>query len=230
MARRRQWLVLERVSRAFFIYGIIFTAAALVVDLPARFEALARLQPLRSLHFLYIVMFVVIGGFLGEFVLKNSVWRWLLLFVPLSFGMFAAQRALFPASAHVEWPGTAPKNSWEQAFVWVQRNTPVDAVFALDPEYMHIHGEDEVGFRCLAQRSRLADAVKDNGVVSMFPLLAEKWWAQVETQTPWKNFRAEDFARLKKIYDANWVVVQQPGVAGLDCVYQNEAVRVCRIP
>jgi hypothetical protein len=64
----------------------------------------------------------------------------------------------------------------------------------------------------------------------MFPLLAEKWWAQVEAQTPWKNFRAEDFARLKKIYDANWVVVQQPGVAGLDCVYQNEAVRVCRIP
>lgn len=230
VARSRKWPALERVSRAFFIYGIIFTVSALVVDLPARFEALARLQPLRSLHFLYIVMFVIIGGFLGEYVLKTSVWRWLVLFVPLTIGMFAAQRALFPASAHVEWPGAAPQNPWEQAFLWVQKNTPVDAVFALDPEYMHIHGEDEVGFRCLAQRSRLADAVKDNGVVSMFPLLAEKWWSQVEAQTPWKNFRAEDFKRLKKMYEANWVVVQQPGVAGLDCVYQNDAVQVCRIP
>jgi len=26
------------------------------------------------------------------------------------------------------------------------------------------------------------------------------------------------------------VVVQQAGVAGLDCAYQNAAVRVCRIP
>jgi hypothetical protein len=28
----------------------------------------------------------------------------------------------------------------------------------------------------------------------------------------------------------SWVVVQQPGVAGLDCAYQNSAVRVCRSP
>src|SRR5271166_981732 len=58
-ARRRLWLVVERVSRAFVVYGLIYLVAALIVDLPARFEALARLQPLRSLHFLYIVMFVV---------------------------------------------------------------------------------------------------------------------------------------------------------------------------
>jgi hypothetical protein len=28
----------------------------------------------------------------------------------------------------------------------------------------------------------------------------------------------------------DWVVVQQPGVAGLDCAYQNAAVQVCRVP
>jgi hypothetical protein len=230
IARGRQWPVLERVSRAFVVYGLIYLVAALVVDLPARFEALARLQPLRSLHFLYIVMFVVMGGFLGEYVLKDRVWRWLLLFAPLSLGMFMAQRALFPASAHVEWPGAAPRNPWAQAFLWVRKNTAVDAVFALDPEYMNIAGEDEIGFRCLAERSRLADGVKDNGVVSMFPALAEKWWAQVQAQTPWKSFRTEDFLRLKNTYGVNWVVVQQPGVSGLDCPYQNSAVRVCRIP
>jgi hypothetical protein len=230
IARRRQWPVVERVSRAFVIYGLIYLVAALVVDLPPQFESLARLQPLRSLHFLYIVMFVVIGGLLADCILKNHAWRWLLLFVPLSLGMFMAQRALFPASAHVEWPGAAPKNPWAQAFVWVQQNTPVDAVFALDPEYMNIAGEDEIGFRCLAQRSQLADEVKDNGVVSMFPALAEKWWSEVQAQTPWKSFRAEDFLRLNNTYGANWVVIQQPGVASLDCPYQNGAVRVCRIP
>src|ERR1700678_3360310 len=167
IARRREWRMVERVSRAFIFYGLIYLACALVFDLPARFEALARLQPLRSLHFLYIVMFIMMGGFLGEYVLRDRVWRWLVLFVPLSTGMFLAQWSLFPASAHVEWPGTTARNPWEQAFVWVRHNAPVDAVFALNPDYMKLDGEDEVGFRCLAERSRLADAVKDNGVVSM---------------------------------------------------------------
>jgi hypothetical protein len=230
IAQRRQWSVVERISRGFVAYGLIYAAAALVVDLPARFEALARLQPLRSLHFLYIVMFVVLGGLLGEYVLKDRVWRWLLLFAPLILGMFLVQRALFPASAHVEWPGAAARNPWAQAFVWARQNTPVNALFALDPEYMHIEGEDEIGFRCLAERSRLADWVKDNGVVSMFPPLAEEWWSQVQAQTPWKSLTSEDFLRLKNRYGVNWVVVQQPGVAGLDCRYQNSVVQVCRIP
>jgi hypothetical protein len=230
VARPRQWRRLELVCRALIIYDLIYFSAALVVDLPARFESLARLQPLRSLHLLYMLMFLIMGGFLGEYVLKNRIWRWLVLFVPLGAGMFVAQRALFPASAHIEWPGVAPKNEWAQAFVWSRENTPVDAVFALDPDFMQVSGEDATGFRCLAQRSRLADTSKDSGAVSMFPPLAEEWWTQVQAQTPWKNFRAEDFARLKKKYGVSWVVVQQPGVSGLDCVYQNSAVRICRIP
>ena len=230
VAHSRQWRTIERVSRAFIMYGLIYLALALLIDLPARFEALARLQPLRSLHFLYIVMFVMIGGFLGEYVLGNRWWRWLVLFLPLSAGMFLVQRAIFPSSAHVEWPGSEPRNPWAQAFVWIRENTPTDAVFALDPFNMDIAGEDEIGFRCLAERSRLADGVKDNGVVSMFPSLAEEWWAQVQDQTPWKNFGLEDFSRLKRKYGASWVVVQAPAGAGLDCPYQNDTVRVCRLP
>jgi len=230
MARAKGWTNTVRLCRAFIIYDVIYILAALVVDLPERFESLARLQPLRSLHLLYMVMFVVMGGLLGEFVLKNRVWRWLALFVPLSVGMFMAQRALFPASATVEWPGRSPKNPWAQAFVWARQNTPVDAVFAMDPNYMHIEGEDEIGFRCLAQRSRLADAVKDNGVVSMFPPLAERWWSEVKAQSPWSSLGVDDFVRLKKNYGASWFILQQPGVPGLDCPYQNYAVRVCRAP
>ncbi len=228
VARGRQWPNVERVSKAFVVYGTIFLLSAVVVDLPARFEALARLQPMRSLHFLYLVMFVLIGGFLGEFVLRHRVWRWLLLFVPLCAGMFLAQRALFPVTAHLEWPWATPANPWEQAFVWARENTPVDAVFALDPDFMRI--DDQIGFRCLAERSRLADDVKDNGVVSMFPPLAEQWWAQVRAQQPWKTLGVEDFRMLRAKYGATWVVLQQPGISGLDCGYDNSAVRVCRIP
>lgn len=230
IARARQWWQLDLVCRALIIYDLIYFSAALAVDLPARFESLARLQPLRSLHLLYILMFLIMGGFLGEFVLTNRVWRWLLLFFPLSVGMFMAQRALFPASAHIEWPGSIPKNPWAQAFIWIRNNTAVVAVFAIDPDFMDMAGEDTTGFRCLAERSRLADASKDGGAVSMFPPLAEEWWSQVQNQTPWRNFRSEDFVRLKNEYGVGWVVVQQPGVAGLDCAYQNSAVRVCRIP
>lgn len=230
IARERQWQRLELVCRALVVYDLVYFFAALVVDLPVRFESLARLQPLRSLHLLYMLLFLIMGGLLGEFVLKNRVWRWLTLFVPLGVGMFIAQRDLFPASAHIEWPGVAPKNEWAQAFVWVRDNTPVDAVFALDPDFMQLPGEDTIGFRCLAERSRLADLSKDSGAVSMFPPLAEDWWTEVQAQTPWKSFHAEDFLRLRNRYGVNWVVVQQPGVAGLDCAYQNAAVRVCRIP
>lgn len=230
MARHRQWRMIDRVSRVFVVYGLIYLVGAVVIDLPARFEALARLQPLRSLHLLYLVMFLMMGGYLGEYVLRERVWRWLALFVPLSFGMFLGQRALFSASAHVEWPGAAPRNPWAQAFVWIRQNTPVDAVFAINPFYMDIPGEDEVGFRCLSERSRLADGVKDNGVVSMFPALAESWWAQVQDQMPWENLRLRDFLRLKEKYGVSWIVLRQPGVAGVDCEYQNNVVRVCRLP
>jgi hypothetical protein len=174
-------------------------------------------------------LFVCVGGFLGEYVLKDRAWRWLVLLIPLSVGMFLAQRSLFRASAHIEWPGRAPKNPWAQAFVWIRENTPADAVFAIDPDYMRWPAEDAIGFRCLAQRSRLADTVKDGGVVSMFPPLADEWLEQVRAQNPWRNLRAADFARLRQKYGVTWVVVQQLGVDGLTCPYQNPAVRVCRL-
>ncbi len=230
LARRRKWGALERLSRACVIYGFVFLAAAVVFDLPARFAVLARLQPLRCLDLLYILLFVMIGGLIGEYILRGHAWRWLLFFLPLGTGMFFAQRSLFPSSAHIEWPGIAPQNPWAQAFVWIRQNTPTDAVFALDPEYMNVAGEDEIGFRCLAERSRLADWVKDSGAASMFPGLADEWGAQVQAQTPWKQLRVEDMRRLKEQYSVSWVVVQQPGLAGLDCVFQNSAVQVCRVP
>ncbi len=230
IARKREWRELDGMCRALIIYDLMYFLAALVVDFPLRFESLARLQPLRSLHLLYILMFLFGGGYLGEYLLKNRAWRWLALFVPLSLGMFLAQRSLFPSSAHIEWPGTAPKNEWAQAFLWVRGNTPVDALFALDPLYMELPGEDTIGFRSLAERSRLADAVKDSGAVSMFPPLADPWWTQMQALKDWKDFQEQDLSRLKTQFGVGWVVLQRSGDAHLDCPYQNGAVRVCRVP
>ena len=228
IARMRQLPNLERMCRALIVYDVVFFAAALLISIPRRFESLARLQPLRSLHLLYILLLVFGGGLLGQYLLKNRILRWALLFVPMCAGMFLAQRALFPASAHVEWPWSQPKNQWALAFRWIRDHTPTDALFAIDPLYMEISGEDTNGFRCISQRSRLADAVKDSGAVSMFPPLADEWWEQFQAQQNWKKFDLQDFQRLRTRFGVGWVVVQTPGVAGLSCPYGNQTVLVCR--
>jgi hypothetical protein len=224
---RRELRVL---CRAFAIYNLIYLAGALALLVPWKYsETLTRFQPMRSLHLLYIVMLVVGGGYLAQYALKNQVWRWLALFVPMSVAMFLGQRSLFPGSVNVEWPGIAPKNEWEKAFLWIRDNTPVDAVFALDPWAMKIPNEDANGFRSIAQRSMLADAIKDSGAVSMFPGLADKWWTQVQAQAGWQKFQLQDFEKLRAEYGVTWVVVSSPGISGLDCPYHNRSVRVCRL-
>ena len=94
---------------------------------------------------------------------------------------------------------------------------------------MAIEGEDAVGFRALAQRSMLADGVTDSGAVTMFPPLAEEWFDQVLAEKGWPRFQVQDFHRLQAEYGVNWVVLQQPGVMEIQCPYQNQTVKVCRL-
>jgi hypothetical protein len=184
---------------------------------------------MRSLFLLYILFVLFSGGLLAEYLLKEHWWRWLALFLPLSAGMFYAQRALFPASAHVEWPWAKPRNPWVQAFNWVRDNTPTNAVFSLDPYYMHVPGEDEDGFRDIAERSMMADQVTDGGAVSMFPPLGDEWAAQMQARSNWHSFQPQDYQRLHAQYGVNWVILQQTDDPDLQCPYQNEAVRVCKV-
>jgi hypothetical protein len=229
IARLRTLKNLERVCHAAVVYEFVYFVIALVIAIPQRFEALARLQPLRSLLLVYIFMLMAIGGLVAEYILKGRQWRWFLLFLPVCTGMFVAQRQLFPSTAHIEWPWAAPKNQWEQAFLWIRQNTPVDAAFAIDPFYMEAAGEDRIGFRALAERSRLADANKDSGAVAMFPPLAEEWWGQFQAQKDWPHFSDVDFLRLQEKYRVTWVLVQVPAATGLSCPYKNSAVAVCKI-
>jgi hypothetical protein len=239
LGRRQENENLELISRALVPFILLGLAAALILGIPARLEALARLEPLRCLALSYMLLVVIGGGLLGQHVLENRVWRWVVLFVPLSLGMWFAQRQIFPASAHVEWPWRQPRNPWAQAFEWIRGNTPVDALFALDPRHMELPGEDENGFRARAERSMLADLVKDKGAASMFPPLSVTWLEQVDDQRNWTQFGKEDFERLRQKYGVSWVVVEQTrsgehgsaehGPAELECPYENSAVRVCRV-
>ena len=215
--------------KTLILFEAIFFAMALVISMPGRFENLAEIQPMRCLQLLYVLMFLIGGGLLGKFVLQTKVWRWAALFVPLCTLIVVAQKETFPDSAYGEWPWKASSNAWAQAFEWIGTNTPVDAYFAMDPEAMRLPGEDQHGFRAIAQRSLLADSVKDSGAVSMFPAMADKWLEQVTAQHGWKKFQAEDFHALKTRYGVNWVVVEQPGVPGIACPYENVRVRVCKV-
>jgi hypothetical protein len=232
-ARRRGLKNLEWVSKAMTPFVLVALVAAIGLSSSTRFEALARLQPLRCLSLCYMVLVVIGGGLAGRYILRHHVWRWLALFIPLSFGMYFAQRQVFPASQHIEWPWAQPRNSWAQAFAWIKASTPVDALFALNPAHMELSGEDENGFRARAERSMLADLVKDKGACSMFPPLSVEWAEQIADQKNWREFRKEDFERLRQKYGVTWVVVDEQSAnessAGLDCPYNNSAVRVCRV-
>lgn len=213
---------------AAFFAAFQLAAACLVLLTPALIR-LTPMQPMRYLHLVYIFMAILGGGLIGEKLLRSHLWRWVALFLPLALGMFVAQRSLFAGTEHIELPAVASHNPWLRAFAWVRSNTPVDAYFALDPYYMQLPGEDYHSFRALAQRSELADAVKDAAVATQVPDLAPLWQQQTEAAAGWQHFQKQDFLRLQQQFGVNWIVVQGPGVEGLDCPYRNEAVAVCRL-
>ena len=184
---------------------------------------------MRSFQLIYIVMFLLLGGLIGEYILQEKVWRWLLLFVPLSVGMYCVDRSMYPASRHLELPGRAIINPWQQAFLWARDNTPQDAVFALPPRYLLLRGEDVHGFRAIAERSMLADWVKDSGVASVFPQMAPEWEKEQQLTAGWEQYTARDFHALADRSPATWAIVQPMQAAGLNCPYRNRAVAVCRL-
>jgi hypothetical protein len=220
---------LARLSSRLLLYGVFQFVVALSITLPPRLDRLKSFQPMRFLHLLYLLMFLLAGGLVGQRVLRTSWIRWLALFVPLSVGMFVAQRQIFSSSAHIEWPGAVPRNRWLQSFLWVRQNTSPDSLFALGPAYLHQPGEDGYNFRALAERSALADSVKDASVATQVPRLAPRWLQEVQAQKGWEHFQKVDFDRLRLQYGVTWVVVERPAIPELHCPYQNDLVQVCRI-
>lgn len=228
-ARRTNRPVMARLAGCGAFFAVFQLVAACIVLLTPALIRLMPMQPMRYLHLVYILMAIFAGGLLGENLLRNHAWRWLALFVPLCLGMFIGQRALFPGTAHIELPWVASGNPWLEAFTWVRENTPVDAYFALDPYYMQLPDEDYHSFRALAQRSELADAVKDAAVATQVPELAPLWQQQTAAVAGWRHFKKADFLRLQSELGVNWIVIRGPGIPGLQCPYRNQAVAVCRL-
>ena len=228
---RRPFLtpLVAELCRALVVFGALSTATFLLLSSTANFDSFVRLQPMRSFHLIYIFMFLLLGGLAGELLLKEKMWRWLLLFVPICFGMYLVDRHLYPASDHLELPGRSSRNEWVQAFRWARGSTPVDAVFALPPQYLLTEGEDRHGFRAIAERSMTADSVKDSGVVSVFPRAAGEWWSERQMTLGWEGWSRDDFEGLRGRTPVTWVVVELRQASGLECPYRNTSVAVCRL-
>ena len=190
---------------------------------------ISALQPIRPFLLIYYCMFLLLGGVLVELWLKRVWWRWAVLGVAVGGTMVGFSRATYPASAHVEWPGGAVRNDWVKAFLWVKVNTPMDAVVALDADYIQADGEDGQGFRAIAERSSLADYSKDGGAAAAFPQVADAWMREHRALTGLSAASdAERRVRLRE-YGVGWVVLQRAAVTGFACPYANGLVKVCEV-
>jgi hypothetical protein len=230
IARKRGELMLSKFATAILIYGIFQQAVAMVVLGPQALIVLSAFEPMRYLHLVYIFMALVGGAYLGRYLVKGSAWRWALYLLIVNAPMFYAQRQLFAGSAHLEMPGAAPSNPWLQTFDWVKNNTPTGAYFALDPNYLDAPGEDHHGFRALAERSALADSVKDTSVVTKVPQLGPAWKEQTQALNGYSHFQLDDFERLKSRFGVDWAVVSWPQSAPLNCRWHNDTLAACQIP
>ncbi len=230
VAQRRGDTRLARFAMAVFAYGVCQQIVAMAVLGFPTLVRLTPLQPMRYLHLVYFFLALIAGCLIGKYLLKAVVWRWALFLVLFNGSMLAAQRAQLSGSHQIEWPGRDPSNPWIQAFEWIQANTPANAYFALDPRYLAAPGEDYHSFRALAERSQLADAIKDTAVVTQVPELAPDWERQVHAEQGWSGFQIADFERLKSEFGVDWVLVNYPQPAGLDCHWHNASLAVCQIP
>jgi len=221
---------LARFALALLLYAIFQQSVAMILLAPAALIRITPLQPMRYLHLVYIFMALIAGCLLGRHILHRSIGRWAIFLIAVNGGMFATQRAMFGNSRHLELPGLPSNNPWLQAFSWIRQNTPRDAYFALDPNYLAAPGEDFHSFRALAERSQLADAIKDAAVVTQVPELGSLWAAQVDAQAGWSRFRRSDFGRLHEQFGVDWVLVSYPRQDGLICRWHNDRLAVCQIP
>ena len=144
--------------------------------------------------------------------------------------MILVQKQVYTTSAHVEWPFAAPRNPWQQSFLWIRANTPKDAIFALDSNYTKVDSEDTQGFRATTARSALVDELKDGGVVAIFPELAPRWKTQRDLELGLD--RISDQQRIARLRPAGvtWILLSADAATELNCPYRNTAVAVCMLP
>ena len=223
-ARRALARMAVAVGATAWIVALLFARASAPTHL------VARMQPLRAFQIVYLVLLLALGAKLGRVILRRSVWRWAIAAALLGGIMLGSERAGFPASNHLELPWNKnPQNPWTQAFLWIRANTPKDALFALDADYINLPGEDAQCFRAIAERSALPDYSKDGGEASIAPELTPAWTiAQTAQQNLSLRTDVDRVASLRPL-GVSWVVLEAAAQTKFDCPYRNAGVKVCRV-
>lgn len=212
-----------------FLLGAWIAFCSWLLVRPDGSMLLARLQILRVFHLIYLVGIVLIGGWLAEI---RSWYRWVFFAVFLggsAVGTRLMQQDTFEGRPSVELPTTEVSSPWHQAFLWIGRNTPQNAILAADPNLMELHGEGHEGLRVTAERSVLGGN-KDGGVVALKPELTAFWTAQFRAQ---RRLAAESDAERRaelKPFGVSWLLLPAQSKTGLDCPYRNVLLQVCRLP
>ncbi len=227
--RRSPAITLTNCAAAALLNGVFFLLVALATVGTPKLLSLARYQPLRSFHLLYLLLFLLPVNLGLQRVLGRKPLLLALSLLSIYGGMFVVARQTYPASSHIEWPGIQSNNPWRQAFDWVRSNSPKDAVFALNPGYMDEPLEDSLGFRAYAERASLADRCTDGGVAVVFPQLAARWFVQTNDTNKLGKIRNDAQATRLREDGATWIIVSARSETGLSCPFSNSAVAVCRL-
>jgi hypothetical protein len=200
-------------------------------------HTIARLQPLRAFLMIYAVMLLLLGASLQQVFERLAPPRRFLRFAVAlilltgALCMFVAERSQFPASSHIELPWRLQQNPnpWVRAFLWCRDNTPQNALFALDANYITVPGEDAQTFRAIAQRSVLPDFSKDGGEAAITPRLADEWSAGSNAQLNLDQQTASQLREHLAPYSVDWVILRSDSPAALRCPYDNNLLRVCKL-
>jgi hypothetical protein len=192
----------------------------------------ARLQPLRTFLLLYAVMAILLAAALAQACFtpgRRPILRALppLLLTAMAVLFFCVDRQSFPASPHLELPWRAGRNAWSQAFLWARNNTPTDALFALDANYITTQNEDAQTFRATAQRSMLPDFSKDGGEAAIRPALAETWFAGMSAQKNLSRLTDQQRGERLRPLGVTWIILHADAPTATPCPYRNALVKVC---
>lgn len=218
------------IGQTCILLGITSIAVSLLYARPnSHSHLISALQPLRPFLYIYFCMFILLGGLLGQYLLKQRIWAWIPLFASITAGLAFVQHSTYPASAQVELPWVVSSNGWNRAFVWIRDNTPSDSLVALDADYIHAPGEDSQGFRAIAERNAMADRAKDGGAAAVFPELADRWMREHTAITNLNQIGDTERRRRLAPFHVTWVVLEPSTVTGLPCPFQDDLAKVCRL-
>jgi hypothetical protein len=220
--------------RAATALGLIaITIALLFAHEHYATHLVARLQPLRVFVYLYAIMAMLLGALLFNICAKLPAPLRKILpaaaITAMALLMFFVQRESVPASQHLElpWRAASNPNPWTQAFLWARANTPRDALFAIDANYITTPGEDAQTFRATARRSILPDYSKDGGEASITPTLAPTWLLGATTQSHLSSLSAADRRNRLQPLGVTWMVLHSTAPTTSPCPYDNNTIKVC---